>query len=394
MEDRSQKTEDWRPKIRNMEQGRPENGNRKSGTRKNGERREGSHIRAKKSRVKHKNFQSLHFISTLPMISFQKIKRFMPDGFIMAIIAMIMLAYLVPGIGAKGSVVELKTVSRYAIMLLFFFYGLRLSPEKLINDLKNWKLHLTIQLLTFVFIPLVVLLFYPIFKNGEYYLLWLAVFFLAALPSTVSSSVVMVSIARGNIPGAIFNASISGVIGIVITPLWMSFFLKASSADFDFAKTLTDLVIQILIPVIAGLLLHRFWGKWALKNKGYLSLFDKCVILTIVYNSFSESFSNGIFSSIPNWTLFALTGAVIALFFIVYGFSNRISRLIGFTREEQITVVFCGSKKSLVHGSVMASVLFAGSAAASLFLVPIMIYHAFQLFYISIVARKMGKEDR
>jgi solute carrier family 10 (sodium/bile acid cotransporter), member 7 len=327
-------------------------------------------------------------------MSFQKIKHFLPDGFITAIISMILLAYIIPGIGAKGSLIELKTVSKYGIMLLFFFYGLRLSPEKMINDLKNWKLHLTIQLLTFIFIPLVVVLFYPFFKNGEYYLMWLAVFFLAALPSTVSSSVVMVSIAGGNIPGAIFNASISGIIGIIITPLWMSFFLKASTTNFDFSKTLIDLVIQILLPVIAGLLLHRFWGKWALKYKSQLSLFDKCVILTIVYNSFSESFTNGIFSSIPNWTLFLLSGSVIALFFIVYGFSNWISKKIGFTREEQIAVVFCGSKKSLVHGSVMASVLFAGSAAASLFLVPIMIYHAFQLFYISIVARRIGKEER
>jgi len=328
------------------------------------------------------------------MISFHKIKSFLPDVFITALISMILLAYLIPGIGAKGSVIELKTVSKYGIMLLFFFYGLRLSPEKMINDLKNWKLHLTIQLLTFIFIPVVVLLFYPFFRNGEYHQMWLAVFFLAALPSTVSSSVVMVSIARGNIPGAIFNASISGVIGIIITPLWMSFFMRASTIDFDFSKTLIDLVIQILIPVVAGLFLHRFWGKWALKYKSQLSLFDKCVILTIVYNSFSESFTNGIFSSIPNWTLFVLSGAVIALFFIVYGFSNWISKMIGFTREEQITVVFCGSKKSLVHGSVMASILFAGSAAASLFLVPIMIYHAFQLFYISIVARKIGQEKR
>jgi solute carrier family 10 (sodium/bile acid cotransporter), member 7 len=327
-------------------------------------------------------------------MSFQKIKRFLPDGFITAIISMILLAYFIPGIGAKGSMIELKTVSRYGIMLLFFFYGLRLSPEKMINDLKNWKLHLTIQLLTFIFIPLIVLLFYPFFRNGEYYQMWLAVFFLAALPSTVSSSVVMVSIARGNIPGAIFNASISGIIGIIITPLWMSFFLKASTVDFDFTKALTDLVIQILIPVIVGLFLHRFWGKWALKYKSQLSLFDKCVILTIVYNSFSESFTNGIFSNIPNWTLFLLSGSVIVLFFIVYSFSNWISKKIGFNREEQITVVFCGSKKSLVHGSVIASVLFAGSAAASLFLVPIMIYHAFQLFYISIVARRMGKEKR
>lgn len=318
----------------------------------------------------------------------------MPDGFILLLLAMILLAYFFPGIGDKGSVIELKTVSRYGIMLLFFFYGLRLNPEKLKNDLKNWKLHVTIQLITFIFFPLIVILFYPFFRNGEYYTLWLAVFFLSVLPSTVSSSVVMVSIGRGNIPGAIFNASISGIIGIVMTPMWMGFFLSTSSTGFDFASTLIDLVIQILLPVLLGLFLHRFWGEWAIRNKRWFSLFDKSVILLIVYNSFSDSFTNGIFKSIPNWTLFILTGAVIALFFVVYGFSTYLSRKIGFTREEQITVIFCGSKKSLVHGSVFSSVLFSGSAAGSLFLVPIMIYHAFQLFYISMVARRMGKEKR
>jgi solute carrier family 10 (sodium/bile acid cotransporter), member 7 len=328
------------------------------------------------------------------MISFQKVKRMLPDGFILAIISMILLAYFVPGIGAKGSVIELKTVSRYAIMLLFFFYGLRLSPEKMINDLKNWKLHLTIQSLTFIFIPVIVLLFFPFFRNSDYFNLWLAVFFLAALPSTVSSSVVMVSLAKGNIPGAIFNASISGIIGIIITPLWMSIFLKTATTNFDFTETLINLIIQILIPVITGLLLHRFFGKWALRNNRYLSLFDKCVILTIVYNSFRDSFTNGTFRSIPDWTLFVLSGAVILLFFIVFVFSNWISSSLKFNREEQITVIFCGSKKSLVHGSVMSNILFGGSAVAGLFLVPIMIYHAFQLFYISIVAGKMGKEER
>lgn len=325
---------------------------------------------------------------------FRKIKSYMPDVFIVAIVAMILLAYIFPGIGGEHSPIKLKIVSRYAIMLLFFFYGLRLSPEKLKNDLKNWRLHFTIQLLTFLFFPVVVLLFFPFFSGGEYFTLWLAVFFLSVLPSTVSSSVVMVSIARGNIAGAIFNASISGIIGIVITPLWMSFFLTNAQAGFDFTSTLVDLVVQILFPVILGLVFHRFWGEWAIRNKRWFALFDKSVILMIVYNSFSESFINGVFDSIPGYTLLILSVAVILLFFVVYAFSTYFSSKVGFTREEQITVVFCGSKKSLVHGSVFASVLFAGLATGGLFLVPIMIYHAFQLFYISIIARRMSKELR
>jgi sodium/bile acid cotransporter 7 len=327
-------------------------------------------------------------------MKWETIKRFIPDGFIMGILAMILLAYLFPGVGKAGSAVELKTVIRYGIMLLFFFYGLRLSPEKLKSDLRNWKMHLTIQSITFLLFPVLVLLSYPFFRHSDYFQLWLAVFFLSVLPGTVSSSVIMVSIARGNIGGSIFNASISGIIGIVLTPLWMGFFLDASTENFDFARTIIDLVIQILIPLSAGLVLQRLFGKWANRNKRYLSLFDKSVILTIVYRSFSDSFSNGIFSTIPNWTLLVLAAVVVGLFFTVFGISKLISRWMHFNREDQITVIFNGSKKSLVHGSVMASVLFAGSAAGSLFLVPIMIYHAFQLFFISMVARKYGKEER
>lgn len=321
-----------------------------------------------------------------------RIRRFLPDGFISGILGMILLAYLVPGIGKAGSAIELKTLIRYGISLLFFFYGLRLSPEKLVNDLSNWRIHLTIQSVTFLVFPLVVLAFHPLLKGTSGEILWLSVFFLAALPSTVSSSVVMVSIAEGNIPSAIFNASVSGVIGILITPLWMSIFLERQNEAFAFGEVLRDLVVQIMIPLIIGLILHRFWGKWANRNKRYLSLFDKTVILSIVYRSFGDSFGNGIFSSIKLHDLLILSAGVIALFFFIFEGTKFLTKRIHFNREDQITVLFCGSKKSLVHGSVMASVLFAGTTIGSLFLVPVMIYHAFQLFYISIVARRYGKE--
>jgi solute carrier family 10 (sodium/bile acid cotransporter), member 7 len=320
-----------------------------------------------------------------------KLTKYLPDRFIIGLMLMILLAWLVPEIGGENSFLPLKEIIKYGVALLFFFYGLRLSPEKLVSDLKNWKLHLLIQSVTFIVFPLIVLLFRPFLKGTENEVLWLAVFFLAVLPSTVSSSVVMVSIAKGNIPSAIFNASISGVIGIVITPLWMGIFLTKHAEAFDFVGVIIDLVTTILLPVIAGLFLHRFWGSWATRNNRYLSLYDKSVILSVVYRSFSDSFLNGIFNSISWVELIILTASVIALFFVVLNLTRALTRLMKFNREDSITVIFCGSKKSLMHGSVMAGVIFAGSSAGSIFLVPIMIYHAFQLFYISLVAQKLGK---
>lgn len=311
------------------------------------------------------------------------------DRFVLLLISMILLAYWVPGIEKK---IPLDQISSWGISGIFFFYGLKLSPTKMKEGLSNWRLHVLVHTSTFILFPLLILAVLPFIESEAHFILWLAVFFLAALPSTVSSSVVMVSIAKGNIPGAIFNASISGLIGILVTPLWMGIFLESQVGTFDLGQTFVDLMIKILLPAVLGVVLHRFWGDFATRNKKYLTMFDKSVILIIVYKSFSNSFSSGVFDGIDVMELLMVGFGVIALFFVVYYIILFISRKLSFSREDEITALFCGSKKSLVHGTVFSSVLFVGMSSASLFLVPIMIYHAFQLFIISIIAQKYRSE--
>lgn len=303
---------------------------------------------------------------------------------------MILLGYWLPGI---ENVIPLEQISTFGIAGIFFFYGLKLSPDQLIKGLSNWKLHVLVQGFTFLIFPIIVLATLPLIKSQEHQTLWLAVFFLAALPSTVSSSVVMVSLAKGNIPGAIFNASISGLIGIVFTPLWMGIFIEASDGGyFEFGAILLELVMKILLPVLLGLIFHRFWGGFANKHKRQLTVFDKTVILIIVYKSFSHSFSSGIFKGISALELSVVGFGVIILFFVVYYLILFMTNKLKFSREDQIAALFCGSKKSLVHGTVFSNVLFAGMSSAGIFLFPIMIYHAFQLFIISIMAQRYGSE--
>lgn len=325
---------------------------------------------------------------------FSALKRVKPDWFILGLFAMILLANLLPASGEKEGTLPLKEISRIGVSLIFFFYGLGLSGQKLKAGLRNPKLHLTIQSSTFVIFPALALLTLPFIQTEEQMLLWLAFFYLASLPSTVSSSVVMVSIAEGNIPAAIFNASISGLIGIFITPLLMDLFLTTGAATFSLPEVLGKLIVQILIPVFVGVAFHRFLGDWAEKHKSKLRFFDKAIILLIVYNSFSDSFGTGIFAETGTGPLLLLAAGAISMFFLVYFIIHLLSRLFHFSREDRITALFCGSKKSLVHGSVFASVLFYGMEGAGLFLLPVMIYHAFQLFYVSILARSMQRRKQ
>lgn len=313
------------------------------------------------------------------------------DKFILAIIVVVIIAYFFPDWGSKDSPVPFDLIGSIGVSLIFFFYGLKLSPEKIKSGLRNWKLHCTVQTVTFLVFPLLVLIFYPMIKNEQQKEIWLGFFFLAALPSTVSSSVVMVSIAKGNIPAAIFNASISGLIGIAITPLWMGLFLQQSTTEFDLGIIYIKLLTEILAPVIIGLAMQRYWGKYTVKYGKYLSLFDKSVILLIIFKSFCDSFAKNIFSSVSYIDLLAILAGVTGLFYAVYFFTGLVVKQLKFNREDSITAQFCGTKKSLVHGTVFSKILFPVSIPIGVILLPLMLFHALQLLIISIIAARLGK---
>ncbi|WP_439879904.1 bile acid:sodium symporter family protein [Pontibacter sp. MBLB2868] len=314
------------------------------------------------------------------------------DWFLIALISMIILASLWPQAGIDREPISLGDVATYGVSMIFFFYGLRLSPEKMKAGLSSWRLHLVVQLSTFILFPLLILPLHTFFEGGNKELLWLGTFYLAALPSTVSSSVVMVSIAGGNIPGAIFNASISSLIGILVTPLWMGLFLTASTEGFDLGSIMGKLVLQVLLPVLLGIFLHRYWGGFAERNKSRLRIFDQIIILLIVYTSFCESFARNMFSGYSVADLLLLGAAMIALFFLVYGIIYFLSSRLGFKQEDRITAVFCGSKKSLIHGTVMSKVLFPDANMVGIMLLPIMMYHALQLLAASVIAQRLARK--
>lgn len=313
------------------------------------------------------------------------------DRFVLAIIATIIIAYFFPQLGSASSPVPLDLIGTIGVSLIFFFYGLKLSPDKIKSGLKNWRLHLVVQCSTFLIFPLIILAAKPFIFTDEAESLWLAFLFLGALPSTVSSSVVMVSMAKGNVPAAIFNASISGLIGILITPLWMELFIPPSTTDFDLTEIYTKLIVTIIAPVFLGILLQRFGSAFAAKYKSQLTTFDKLVILLIIYKSFVHSFEEQIFSSISLTDLLIIATLLIILFYSVYFLIGFISKTLNFSQEDQITAQFCGTKKSLVHGTVFAEILFPATFPVGLILLPLMLFHALQIFIISVVASRLGR---
>ena len=314
------------------------------------------------------------------------------NGFLLGIFLAIGLASLVPELGSQQSSFPWKPFIQVGIALLFFLYGLKLDPAQLREGLSNWKLHLLVQSATFLIFPLVVMgiLGFSSGLNPEFAL---GVSYLSALPSTVSASVVLVALAGGNVAAAIFNASISSLLGVFLTPVWLRIVAGGTAGELDVWSSFGELSLQVLLPVVLGIGLHAWLFPKLQPFLTKLKYIDQSVILMIVFTTFAESFSQQLFSSFSWASLGLLSGLMGCLLLLALGLLYGLSSLLGFSRGDQITTLFCGSTKSLVHGVAMGKVLFPNAAVLGLVLLPVMVYHLQQLIVGSILARYFEKKN-
>jgi sodium/bile acid cotransporter 7 len=235
------------------------------------------------------------------------------NGFLVGILCAIGLAAILPELGSTESNLPWKPFIQVGIGLLFFFYGLKLDPAQLRTGLSNWRLHVLIQVTTFLVFPLLVFSLVYFFPGLDPNFA-LGISFLAALPSTVSASVVLVSISGGNVAAAIFNASISSLLGVVITPFWMRIAGGEVAGELDLWSSIIDLSIKVVLPVLLGLVLHRYLFPKIKPYLNRLKYLDQTVILSIVFTTFSESFSQQLFAS---FTWLSIGGLALFMLFIL-----------------------------------------------------------------------------
>lgn len=305
------------------------------------------------------------------------------DVLLPGLVLMILCARFFPFQDDYAHYFPMKPITFWGVVVIFLLYGFKLSPKEMLRDVSNWRLHLLTQATTFLIIPFFILLLYPFFQGTDYYDFWLALFFLAVLPSTVSMSVIFVVKNQGNLGGALFNSSISGFLGMLFTPLWLSFFLAEQGEMGDTGDLILKLIYQILLPILVGMTFKHFFASqadWLLKR---FKNFDKIIVLLIVYNSFSSAFNKDLFSMIPISEFLILVAGVVSLYLVVFELSHFFGRVLHFPKSDILVLLFCGTQKSLVHGSVFALLIFTDAKMQTFALLPLMVYHAFQLLFAS-----------
>ena len=297
-----------------------------------------------------------------------------------------------PALGRTGGVLHLDVLSHAGVALIFFLTGLGLSLHELRGGLLRWRVHVLVQLCTFALFPLLFLAFHALLARWLPEDLTLGFAYLCALPSTISSSVAMTAIARGNVPAAIFNATLSSLLGIVLTPLLLLLMAGAGGHEpMHILEAVGKLAQLLLAPLLLGQMSRSFLLNWHHRYKRYTTLVDRWVILLLVFAAFCDSVDAGLWRSHGAGLLsMALLGAAVFLA-LVLAISTWLARRIGLVREDEITAVFCGSKKSLASGVPMAKLLFGAHPGLGVIVLPVMFYHQVQLIACSILAGRYAR---
>ncbi len=316
--------------------------------------------------------------------------RFLPDNMTLLLAAVVLAASFIPCTGQVAVGFEMLTTGM--IGLLFFMHGAKLSRAAVIAGVTHWRLHLTVLLFTFAVFPLLGIFLKPVLTWLVTPELYLGILFLCVLPSTVQSSIAFTSVARGNVAAAVCSASASNLIGIFLTPFLVGLLLASSTAGHSSFDAILKIIYQLLLPFIAGQIARPLIALWIERHKDVLKMVDQSSILLVVYVAFSEAVVQGLWKQVPLTMLLSLLLISAAMLSIIMGLTIYTSRRFGFSKEDEITVVFCGSKKSLASGVPMAKVLFA-SHAVGVVLLPLMIFHQLQLMVCAVVAQRYAARD-
>ena len=311
---------------------------------------------------------------------------FLPDNFTLLLVATVTLATLLP---AQGGVARFfDGFTTFAIGLLFFLHGAKLSRDAIRAGITHWRLHLLVFACTFVLFPLLGLALKPLLLPLVTRELYTGVLFLCVLPATVQSAIAFTSIARGNIPAAVCSASASTMLGVFITPVLVNLVVlphaAGSSNEFD---SIGRILLQLMLPFIAGHLLRPWISGWLHRQKEILGFVDRGSILLVVYTAFSAAVIEGLWKQVSPLALAGLLVVCAVLLGCTLFLTGWLARRLGFDKADEITIVFCGSKKSLASGIPMAKVLFPAQAVGAIVL-PLMLFHQMQLMVCAVLAQR------
>ena len=307
------------------------------------------------------------------------------------------LAWVAPEIASKGGWTRPELTTKLGVGLIFVLQGLALPMAALRAGMGQWRLHATVQVMSYVGLPVIGLVLATIAGRWLPDELRIGLVFLAVLPSTVSSAAVLTASAGGNTAGAIFNAVLSSLLGVLLTPALLALALGLQGVGVDGATVDTggivvELIKLIILPLLLGQILRLRLADWATRHKKRLGILNTAVILFIVFAAFCDASKAEVWTkhgaALPLEALL-IAATVFALATWVVRVAVRVAKL---APPDAIAAEFCAVQKTLASGVPLAGVVFAGDPRPGLILLPLLIYHPVQLTLHGALAARRARE--
>lgn len=313
------------------------------------------------------------------------------NWFVLSLPTVVLLAWAIPAVGANGGPLHPEVSTRWGVAAIFLAQGLTLPVAALRKGAGKWKLHLLVQAFTFLIFPLLGIgLDWAVGRHLPPDLR-LGFLFLCVLPSTVSTSVVLTGLAGGNTVGAIFNAALSNVLGVFVTPLWVAWLMKKGGQAQPMGQVLRDIVLLLLLPLGLGQLLRLGVSAWADRWKKALGNACSGLILFLVFAAFSNSFQQGLWQAYPPGLFVGTALGVGALLALAIALVGGLARFAGLDRPDRIAATFCAPQKTIASGIPLAKAIFGTHPGLGLILLPILLYHPLQLLVCGVLADRFAR---
>lgn len=318
-----------------------------------------------------------------------RLRRLLPDRFILLLIATVILATLAPAGG--NALAAIGWLSNAAIFTLFFLHGARLSPQAVVDGARGWRLQLAILAFGYGGFPLaaagIAALARPWFAPE----LIGGLIFLGVLPTTVQSSIAYASIARGNVAASVIASAASNLLGVVLTPLLFALVAGSVMGAVPLAAV-GKVALLLLLPFAIGQAVRARVLPFITRHARIAGSMDKLTIILAVYVAFAQATSEGLWARVTPATLAALALLVTALLVAAFAAAWGIGAALRLPPADRATLMFAGAHKSLATGAPMARLLFPAAAAGAAIL-PLLLYHQMQLMLSAWVATALARHQ-
>jgi solute carrier family 10 (sodium/bile acid cotransporter), member 7 len=316
--------------------------------------------------------------------------------FAIALSITFVLAAVAPQIGAR--LYDLGWTSTFAIMLMYAGMGMNTDTALIWKGFGQWRLHLAVQGALFVLAPLLSLAVFTGLAAMGRADRAVGLLFIGAIPTTITSCIMLTRRYGGNAIGSLYNAVLAQVLGVLLTPLILSLVLSTRFETVSpFGVVLLSLSKKMILPFLAGQiirLLGERLGKIGLylRKSGQVCSFYG--IFFILYMNLAKVASRGDLVHILSPLAVPLAASLVLCALQIVGTWLE-GLLLRLSVEDRICLLFTGSQKTLGMGVPLASIYFATRAdiAMDATLVIITYYLVAMMLSVAMVPMVAGPRD-